>query len=318
MSGLNLRKKFMRSFVGMTKYSRANAWLVLGAYLALVAVAVAFGHYLLTLPLSWGSAVLIAVTMVFIGTRLRGVNNIIHECSHSTFAEAREDNVVIGSICASLLFKTFKKYRDDHLSHHAHLGDYEMDHEFGPIEKLRLHDPLSPRTILRHLVTPLTGRHLPAYTGLNLAADDGKGYRWFKIGLLVLIALGLVAAPLTTLLFVVLPVFYVYPTLNYWTDCLDHAGLVGATDDLVASRNVLAPHWVRLLFFPRNDCYHLVHHLFPQVPARHLHTAHAELCSDPDYGTQPLAIRPTHKELSDMIFGVPADKKADAARNPQL
>lgn len=103
-----------------------------------------------------------------------------------------------------------------------------------------------------------------------------------------------VLAPLTTLLFILLPMFFIFPTLNYWTDCLDHAGLVPSDDQLVASRNVLAPEWVRLVFFPRNDCYHLVHHLFPQVPARHLKLAHEELCAEPLYRSKSSAARPTH------------------------
>jgi fatty acid desaturase len=47
---------------------------------------------------------------------------------------------------------------------------------------------------------------------------------------------------------------------------------------------------VRLIFFPRNDSYHLVHHLFPQIPARHLHQAHQELCRDPSYRRLPSAV----------------------------
>ena len=114
-----------------------------------------------------------------------------------------------------------------------------------------------------------------------------------------------------------MPLFYIYPTLNYWTDCLDHAGLVGATDELEASRNVLAPALVRWLFFPRNDCYHLVHHLFPQVPARHLDYAHAELCKDPDYSRQPCAVRPMSRGLSDLISGAFSSKSGKSARHPQ-
>ena len=56
--------------------------------------------------------------------------------------------------------KSFRKYRDDHLSHHAHNGDYEHDAEFGLIEKFGLHDPINRRTILRHVIVPLTGHRL--------------------------------------------------------------------------------------------------------------------------------------------------------------
>ncbi|MCR8724693.1 fatty acid desaturase family protein [Frigidibacter sp. ROC022] len=301
----------MRRFVGMQRYSRSTARMVVGVYLATIFASVGFGHYLLSLPTSWMTIVLVVFTAIFIGTRHRGLNNIIHECSHASFADERQDNTVIGSLCASLLLKSFTKYRDDHLSHHAHIGDYEMDHEFAPIKKFRLHEPLTARTVLRHIVTPLLGRHLRMYTGINLSDEDGRAYYWLKIAVVAAIVLFTILQPLTSLIFVIIPLFYIYPTINFWTDCLDHAGLVGAEDELEASRNVLAPTPVRLLFFPRNDCYHLVHHLFPQIPARHLHKAHAELCESPDYCGQPAAVWPTHRFLTPPLVSKTAAPASD-------
>lgn len=292
MSGQTLRKAYMRRFAGMVRYSRAVSWMIVGTYLGLILASIVFGSYLLSLPVTIWTVALMVATSVFIGTRLRGINNIVHECCHATFSQDRQDNVLIGRVCASILMKTFRKYRDDHLSHHANNGDYESDAEFKVIEKFGLHDPLTPRTVLRHFVTPLLGRHLPYYTGINLSGDDGRFFVVLKLALLAAISALLLSAPLVAIFFVILPLFYVYPTLNFWTDCLDHAGLVGAEDELQASRNVLAPSFIRWVFFPRNDSYHLVHHLFPQVPAQHLHRAHAELCKDPNYKSVPSEAQP--------------------------
>ncbi|MEZ5797763.1 MAG: fatty acid desaturase [Paracoccaceae bacterium] len=290
----------------MTRYTRAMSWMVVGAYIGSILAAVAFGSYLLSWPVTIWSVALMAITSIFIGTRLRGINNIVHECSHATFADDRNDNQLIGRVCTSILMKTFRKYRDDHLSHHANNGDYENDAEFGLIEKFGLHDPVSLRTILRHIVTPLTLRHLPQYTGINLSAEDGRIYVALKLAILAAMAGLLVVSPLTAILFVLVPWFYIYPTLNFWTDCMDHAGLVGADDELEASRNVLAPTPIRLLFFPRNDSYHLVHHLFPQVPARHLHLAHAELCKDPVYRAMPSAAGNTDAKRRPLASAAPS------------
>jgi fatty acid desaturase len=291
MSGHSLRKTYIRRFFGMTRYSKTVSWVIVAAYVGAILASIAFGAWLLSLPVTAWSVAGMGMTALFIGTRLRGINNIVHECCHATFSEHRHDNVQIGRVCTSILMKTFRKYRDDHLSHHANNGDYENDAEFAVIQKFGLHDPVNARTVARHIVTPLLGRHLPYYVGVNLSADDGRFFVWLKLALLALIAALFAVSPLTAVLFVLVPLFYVYPTLNYWTDCLDHAGLVGAEDELEASRNVLAPTVVRWLFFPRNDSYHLVHHLFPQVPARHLHRAHAELCQDPIYRSLPSAAR---------------------------
>lgn len=297
MSGKSIRQTYIRRFFGMSRYSTTVAWMVVAAYFCAILASAAFGAYLLSLPVTIWSVVLMMMTSIFIGTRLRGVNNIVHECCHATFAERRIDNVHIGRVCASILLKTFRKYRDDHLSHHANNGDYENDAEFALIQKFGLHDPLTVRTVLRHIVTPLSGRHLRQYVSINLSGDDGRFFVGLKLIVLLSIVMLFAFSPLTALFFVVVPLFYIYPTINFWTDCLDHAGLVGAEDELEASRNVLAPAVVRWLFFPRNDSYHLVHHLFPQVPARHLHRAHAELCQDATYRNLSSAATPTMQNL---------------------
>jgi fatty acid desaturase len=317
MSGRLLRREYIRKFSDLRSYPRRFAWLVLGSYFALVLASVWLGHYLLSLPVTAWTVILMVMTSLFIGTRLRGINNIVHECCHSTFSEHRQDNALIGRISTSLLMKTFRKYREDHLSHHANNGDYETDAEFAVIQKFGLHDPLTVRTVLRHIVTPLTLRHLPTYTGINLSAEDGKAFVWLKIALLALMAGFTVLAPLTSLFFVLIPLFYIYPTLNYWTDCLDHAGLVGADDELEASRNVLAPGLVRWVFFPRNDCYHLVHHLFPQIPAQHLDAAHLQLSRDATYRGQPAAIRPMYRGIGRLLTGTIAGQDRQNPGTPQ-
>ena len=306
MSGLDVRRNHVREFMDLSRYSRAGAWSIVGCYLFLIVVAVGLGHYSLTLQFGWGKVLAILALVVFIGTRLRGINNIVHECTHNSFADFREDNVLIGKFCSAVLTGCFKKYKEDHLSHHAHLGDYDHDQEMEPIENLGLHDELTPRTVLRHIITPLLGRHLQAYSGKNLSGDDGAFFFGLKIAILVGIAGFTLAFPLTSFWFVLLPLFYVFPTLNFWTDCLDHAGLVGETDELRASRNVLAPKFLRAVFFPRNDSYHLIHHLFPNVPARHFDKVHARLCEDTEYGQEPLAVVPLGAGALKTIRAIPS------------
>jgi len=275
----------------MERYSSAAAWGLVGFFLAQFIGAVLLGAWLLRGGVdAWEGAAILAL-MLFIGTRFRALNNIVHECSHASFARIRKVNATIGKACAALTLGSFVSYRHEHLSHHAHLGDYEQDLDLQGIEALRLHDPLTPRVILRHAVTPLIFRHLPHYLSVDLSKADGRSFQLLKLGLLALVA-GLTAAfPLTTSLFVILPYVAVYTALNYWADCLDHAGLVPSDDDLEGSRNVLAPRILAWLLFPRNDGYHLVHHLFPSVPARHLPKAHNALLQDPVYRSTPNAVR---------------------------
>lgn len=273
----------MREFRGLSTYSRPQSALIVGSYVLQIITAMGLGYWLLQSPLGLPTGLALAVVVVFIATRMRGLNNIVHECSHFTFSKRREDNVLFGSICASLVLGCFSDYRDEHMTHHAHLGDYEKDLDLQGIRKFRLEEPLTPKTILRHALTPVLGLHLPYYLNVNLSARDGAAYRALKIGLIAA-AVGLVAIdPLAALLLVWIPFVWVYSAINYWTDCIDHAGLVGAGDELDASRNCEVPKQLRALVFPRNDCYHLIHHLFPQVPARHYDSCHRRLMAHPDY-----------------------------------
>lgn len=308
MSGKIVRQRFMRQFAGLEKYSRASAWIIVGFYFAQIFGAMVVGHFVLQSGLSGATISVAAVLALFMATRMRGLNNIVHECSHFTFSSHRQDNALLGSICASSVLSCYADYRDEHLTHHAHLGDYEHDLDLQGIRDLRLHEPLTMRNILRHFVNPFLGRHLPYYLGANMSDRDGRGFLYMKMAI---IAAGLaftLLQPVTGLFLVLLPYCFLYPTINYWTDCLDHAGLVSSDDELDSSRNVLAPKLLRALFFPRNDCFHLVHHLFPHIPARHLEASHKVLCDDPIYQEKTNATSPAHISIASGLSREPEAK----------
>lgn len=312
MSAEVIRKKYAPKLIGLAKYSRVTAWVIVGGYIAQIIAAIVAGHILMQQPQSWLTALVSVFLIVFIGTRLRGLNNIVHECSHATFSTVRSDNAVIGKICSSLTLGSFMDYREEHLSHHAHLGDYERDMDLAGIKDLKLHEPLSRRVLLRHITNPMLGRHLPYYLRVNLSSRDGVVFFVMKIALLFFAIAFSVVVPVTGVLFMIVPFVFAYSTLNYWADCLDHAGLAAEDDDLDASRNIVAPKVLRWLFFPRNDCFHLVHHLFPNVPARHLETAHLQLSTDEAYRARPNAVRVPMPRKPAVVAGLASDKSEPA------
>ena len=170
--------------------------------------------------------------------------------------------------------KSFKLYRIEHMTHHKHLGTYESDMDFKNIEGLKLEDKLTPKVVFRHVLTPFTGLHIRHYFGLELSLKDGFSIFIFK---LILISAALILTwfePLATLLFLVVPFVWIYSAINYWTDCIDHGGLLGGEDDSTQSRDFIVSRWIRVIFFPRNDCFHLTHHLFPSVPVEHFLFCH--------------------------------------------
>jgi fatty acid desaturase len=254
----------------------------LSSYAAQIVIAVGVGRHLLHLNSNF-SFVGAFLAALFIGTRFRGINNILHECSHLTFSANREDNILFGRIAAALLLKTYDTYKAEHMSHHVHLGDYERDLDFHKLQKFKLEDELTPKTIVRHTLTPIFGLHITSYVSFNLSWGDGRVFGIAKALLLLATTLCVLIDPAAALLLIVFPFVWVYPALNYWTDCIDHAGILESDGELKQSRNVIVNPALRFIFFPRNDCYHLIHHLFPGLPVNHFDRVHKELLEDPHY-----------------------------------
>jgi len=283
MSGHAVRQGYMRQFKGLKKSSLTASTAIVAIYILQVLSAIALGYWLLQLPLTIVTGLSLGAIMFFIATRLRGFNNIVHECSHATFTENRAANVVFGSLCASLTLGSFRTYCHKHMSHHAHVGDYEHDLDLQDIRDFQLEQPLTPVTVLRHILTPILGVHLRHYLSVDLSAQDGVIFRNLKIALIAVAVVFLMIDPVAALVLVWIPYVWIFTAINYWTDCIDHGGLLEAGDDLDTSRNFLLAAPLKMLLFPRNDCYHLVHHLFPLIPASHLGVCHEQLMEHPDY-----------------------------------
>lgn len=290
MTARLLRQKYVRQFASFEPLSAAVAWGYVMFYVLIIVFCLVFGYILLKGPVSLGDLALLAAFALLVATRLRGLNNIVHECSHSTFCKGRKQNVLIGRVCASLTLSCFKKYRDEHLSHHAHLGDNELDRDFRKIKNLGLDEELNRSTIIRHIITPILGRHLQYYVSIDLSDDDGALFKWLRVSLLFTAVLITAIEPVYGTLLILTPYLFLYSALNYWADCMDHAGLISSEDEIDASRNILVPRVVRWIFFPRNDSFHLVHHLFPTIPAVHLEISHDILTREPLYAARGNAV----------------------------
>lgn len=282
MFGTEIRRNYYKDFKGLKRHTRFGAGFVLAFYIVQILVA----GLLATFLLESGSAaayVGVVLALLFIGTRMRGLNNIVHECSHYTFAENKADNVLYGSIAAGILLSSFSAYRAEHMTHHAYLGDYDKDQDIKSLKPFRLESDLTPRTIARHVLTPIFGFHLPNYFGMDLSRRDGVAFMLLKISIVFgTLALAYID-PVTAAVVVIAPYLWIFTGFNYWADCIDHAGILDNDDPLESSRNWIVPRSVRWLLFPRNDCYHLIHHLFPNIPSQNFEACHAVLMQDPAY-----------------------------------
>ena len=219
--------------------------------------------------LAYGAAI------VFIGTRLRGIRNIVHECAHYAFAETRAANDAFGHALSVLTLSSFVAYRREHLSHHRSLGSYELDLDFARLKHFDFHEELTFRRLLRHILLPLTLVNVPTYVSVTLVhPEDPRLVNAARYSYAVLLGVFAVVSPYFFCYYALVPFLIVHPALNYWTDCVDHGGILKARGALDQSRNFILPRLLRWIFFPRNDHWHLIHHLMPFVAVRHFEDAH--------------------------------------------
>ncbi|MDJ0685769.1 MAG: fatty acid desaturase [Alphaproteobacteria bacterium] len=282
MSGDRIKQQFSREFRNYEKPTVRAAWFVFASYVGQIIAAVAIGVWLLPAT-SFIGIIGVACLAVFIATRMRGLQNIVHECCHATFADDKSTNRTIGRLAASLALDSFETYRSEHMTHHAHTGDYEHDDDLKALKAFRLEDALTPATVIRHALTPLLGLHFAHYVKIDLSAADGGLHQRLKLALIIATIIFTLINPIAGVALVLVPYLWLRSALNYWTDCIDHAGLIGNSDALHQSRNALARGLTRVVLFPRNDCFHLVHHMFPMVPSKHLSVCHDQLMADPAY-----------------------------------
>lgn len=271
-----------------TPQPRAHASAILSGYAA------AFAALLILAELAGRLAITVAAAML-IASLLKGLNNIVHECSHHAFSRDRAFNERVGAILCVVLLMDYASYKTEHGSHHRFLGDYARDLDFGARRPLAHDRPFTWRRVLVHLATlrflwfylprlHLTRRaHLAGFIGLALVFAGLLAAGACQAAL----ALALAHAVFLTL-------------LRFLLDVVDHGGLyVAEVDELYKSRNFIIGNFVlRCVLFPRNDCYHLIHHLYPYLPVASFGEVHAILMEDPEYralrhrATAHLASRP--------------------------
>ena len=289
--GIEIRKTFRSD--AMERHQKET---LLGASL-IIATQIAWGMLAAMASLAafqvsaWISVPAYLAAAFFIGTRFRALSNLMHECSHYALTTDREWNNRLGRLLAIPLLTAFDRFRSTHFSHHQHTGDSALDLDFLGYESFRFDEPLTRSAIMRHLRVTLTLRHVPSFIGKTFfVRSEPHLYNVLRLAyaggiLTVLIACGPSSvAGLVVIGYLIVPYAVTFQIVNYWTDVIDHAGLFDHVDELHQTRNAVIRNPVlRAIVFPRQDCFHLVHHLFPQVPVAHLPSFHATLMAVPSY-----------------------------------
>lgn len=220
------------------------------------------------------------ISLLVIGNRQRALGNVLHDCGHRNISRrAQVNDFIARTLVAPLLFADFDHYRKTHLAHHLHLGHPQRDPDYMPPAGARRNswrETFRANLSVRQWISTLVGdfaKPLGAQKLIYIAL-------WW---MLLSSAIGVIAGWKTAGVFVALwlaakgTVFFL---ITLFREMCDHfgrepGGIFQFTRDITA-RGVL-----RYVIHPKNNGYHLTHHLLPMVPYYHLPAAHQVLLKLP-------------------------------------
>jgi fatty acid desaturase len=219
--------------------------------------------FLLVLQAPWTSP----LGLLVLGNRQRALGNILHDAAHRNLTRNRFLNdLVTRALIAPLLFLSLSHYRELHFRHHLDLGAKGTDPDLIPIpdEKARswaaalAANALSLRAVLGSTFGHLVDRAVPLGGRLYILA-------WWTVLVALLVSAagaGPAAAMLALWLGARATVFHLITTFR---EMCDHHGL-SPGGVFSFTRDITAAGPLSLLFHPRNNAYHLTHHLLPAIP----------------------------------------------------
>lgn len=237
------------------------------------------GAVILFHRLGWYSA---PAVIAWIGNRQRALGNLLHDAAHRNLANSNRLNDAFAQIfIAPPLFNSLPVYRESHARHHAWLGDPRADPDYFHVRPARGDGWWRP--YLAVLLTPhiwaasIFGHIHSGKTALSRKA--GILVWWITVLCAVTPVLGLhvTAAFVGLWILARATVFHAITTFREFCDHFGRqpGGVFSYTRD-ISSRSI----W-RWVIHPRNNGYHLTHHLMPSIPYHRLPRAQRRMLDLP-------------------------------------
>jgi fatty acid desaturase len=222
------------------------------------------------------------LSVLVISNRQRALGNILHDAGHRNIWRDKDRNDIVAcALVAPLLFASLSRYRETHFQHHLELGRTQGDPDLIPGQ-----DHLPSSWMVSYIRCLLSWTNWLGSLGGHLFAQEvslrSKAFimGWWAslVGVLALLGGGDFALAFVSLWLISRATLF--HCITTFREMCDHFGLLpggvfGFTRDMVCHG-----HW-RWIIHPRNNGYHLTHHLLPAVPYYRLPEAHTLLCQLP-------------------------------------
>jgi fatty acid desaturase len=230
----------------------------------------------------WLDVMLAPLSVLVLANRQRALGNILHDAGHrNIFRDKDRNDFVARGLVAPLLFASLSRYRETHFQHHLELGRTQGDPDLIPGQ-----DHLPSSWMVSYIKCLLSWTNWLGSLGGHLF-DQKVSLRskafimgWWAslVGVLALLGGGDFALAFVSLWLISRATLC--HCITTFREMCDHFGLLpggvfGFTRDMVCH----GP-W-RWIIHPRNNGYHLTHHLLPAVPYYRLPEAHTLLCQLP-------------------------------------
>ncbi len=223
-----------------------------------------------------GSPLVYGLAWLCIGSRMRALDNLVHEASHRLLSRHCRLNDAAGAVCSALLLTGFRRYRAEHLRHHARLGtpqdpDLLRYHQIGLAELPRVLRPIPllralPRGYWRYVAGGARGTS-PRAQALRRAAG-------MLSACITALAFGGTAALEAIALYWLVPLLSTYQGIRFIVEAGEHAALYQRAPAsaplrvraVAMTRNMRVNPLLGLFLYPHGDAHHMLHHRFPGVP----------------------------------------------------
>ncbi|WP_298236566.1 fatty acid desaturase [uncultured Azohydromonas sp.] len=232
----------------------------------------------------YGSWWLAPLALVVIANRQRALGNILHDAAHRNLHRKRLVNDgITNALIAPLVFADLTAYRDTHFEHHLQLGHPSRDPDYlarlpgCQVSPLRNYARLafSLRQWRGSIAGHLENSKVPLSRRLYIV-----GW-WIVFAGLIHAAVGPKCLAAFLMLWI-LARATAFHLITMFREMCDHFGFTG-TGVLSFTRDIVHGNAWYLLIHPRNNGYHLTHHLLPAVPYYNLPAAQKLFAEVPLY-----------------------------------